>query len=441
MAVALQVTGIVLFALLIVGSIALHEVGHLVPAKRFGVRVPQYMIGFGPTIWSRRRGETEYGFKAIPLGGYIRMIGMIPPARGDESGTVRSGSTGRLAALIDSAREDAAVELQPGDEKRLFYKLPVRKRMVIMLGGPVMNLVLAFLLFTIVLVGIGLPTGTTQVAATVPCVPTVSAPSGAANAAGTCPDGASPAARAGLLPGDRIVAIDGWQPASWSEVSTWIRSHAGVTAVMTVERGGQPVSLPVTVASVARPVIDETGRDTGRTETVGYLGMRPAVDYVAQPISAVPSRMWELTVGSVKALISLPVRLWELLTGTLIGGGERAIDGPVSVVGVTRLGGDIAASDEPFEGKAATFLSLAAGLNLFLFLFNLLPILPLDGGHVAGAAYEGARRRIAKWRGRPDPGPFDIARLMPVTYAVAALLFAMSLIVIWADIVKPISLG
>jgi membrane-associated protease RseP (regulator of RpoE activity) len=210
---------------------------------------------------------------------------------------------------------------------------------------------------------------------------------------------------------------------------------------MTVERAGQNVTLPMTVATVTRPVYDETGRDTGETETTGYIGMRPEVDYVAQPITAVPSRMWELTTGSVKALVSLPVRLWELLTGTLIGGGERAVDGPVSVVGVTRLGGDIAASEEPFEGKAATFLSLAAGLNLFLFLFNLLPILPLDGGHVAGAAYEGIRRRIARWRGRPDPGPFDIARLMPVTYGVAALLFAMSLIVIWADIVKPITLG
>ena len=441
MAVALQVTGIVVFALLIIGSIALHEVGHLVPAKKFGIRVPQYMIGFGPTIWSRTRGETEYGIKAIPLGGYIRMIGMVPPAKGDESGTVTSGSTGRLAALVDTAREDAAVELQPGDENRLFYKLAVRKRIVVMLGGPVMNLLLAVVLFTIVLVGIGLPTATTQVAAVVPCVPTASAVSGSADGSGSCPGGWSPAAMAGLQVGDRILAIDGWQPASWTEVSAWITSHGGATAMMTVDRGGRTVDVPVTLASVDRPVVDANGQITGRTQVMGYLGMRPTVDYVPQPITAVPARMWELTVGSVQALVSLPVRLWELLTGTLIGGGERAIDGPVSVVGVTRLGGDIAASNEPFEGKAATFLSLAAGLNLFLFLFNLLPILPLDGGHVAGATYEGVRRRIAKWRGRPDPGPFDIARLMPVTYAVAALLFAMSLIVIWADIVKPITLG
>ena len=107
----------------------------------------------------------------------------------------------------------------------------------------------------------------------------------------------------------------------------------------------------------------------------------------------------------------LPIRLYELVTDTLIGGGERQADSPVSVVGVSRLGGDVAAMDQPFNAKVATFLGLAASLNLFLFLFNLLPILPLDGGHVAGALYEASRRKLAQWRGRPDPGPVDIARL------------------------------
>jgi membrane-associated protease RseP (regulator of RpoE activity) len=126
---------------------------------------------------------------------------------------------------------------------------------------------------------------------------------------------------------------------------------------------------------------------------------------------------------------------------TLIGGGEREIDSPVSVVGVSRLGGDIAAMEEPIQTKAATFLGLAASLNLFLFLFNLLPILPLDGGHVAGAMYEAVRRSLARLRGRPDPGPVDVARLLPVAYVVAAILIAMGVVVIWADLVKPISLG
>ena len=125
----------------------------------------------------------------------------------------------------------------------------------------------------------------------------------------------------------------------------------------------------------------------------------------------------------------------------MFGGGERAIDSPVSVVGVSRLGGEIAAMDQPLMAKAATFLGLAASLNLFLFLFNLLPVLPLDGGHVAGALYEGIRRWLAKVRHRPDPGHVDIARLLPVAYVVAACLVGMGVIVIWADLIKPISLG
>jgi membrane-associated protease RseP (regulator of RpoE activity) len=148
-----------------------------------------------------------------------------------------------------------------------------------------------------------------------------------------------------------------------------------------------------------------------------------------------------MTTASVKALIALPVRLYELVANTLIGGEERAVDGPVSVVGVTRIGGDIAASDQPITAKIAIFLSLAASLNLFLFLFNLIPVLPLDGGHVAGAVYESIKRRIAKMRGKPDPGPADVAKLLPVAYVVAVSLVVMGAIVIFADIVKPISLG
>jgi membrane-associated protease RseP (regulator of RpoE activity) len=169
--------------------------------------------------------------------------------------------------------------------------------------------------------------------------------------------------------------------------------------------------------------------------------MRPEFEFVSQSWATVPGYMWDITAASVKALISLPVRLYELVMDTLIGGGERAIDSPVSVVGVSRLGGEIAAMDEPLMSKAATFLGLAASLNLFLFLFNLLPVLPLDGGHVAGALYEGLRRWIAKVRGRSDPGPVDIARLLPVAYVVAAALVCMGVIVIWADLIKPISLG
>lgn len=439
----LEVAGILLFALLIGLSIALHEVGHLVPAKRFGVRVPDYMVGFGPTIWSKTRGETRYGIKAIPLGGYIRMVGMLPPSKSDPEGRSRAMSTGRFATLVAQAREAAFDEVQPGDENRLFYKLPVRKRVIIMLGGPLMNLFLAFFLFSVVLVGIGLPQPSLNVAAVVPCSPTVDAPSGELLATGACPLDSvqTPASSAGLLPEDQIVSVGPITAESWEQVSEWIRENPGAETTMSVVRDGSTVVLPLEVAQVTRPVYDEAGQQTGLNETIGFLGMRPGFEFVREPVTAVPSYMWDLTVRSVQALISLPVRLFELVSETLIGGQDRAVDGPVSVVGASRLGGEIAAMDSPISSKAATFLSLAASLNLFLFLFNLLPILPLDGGHVAGALYEGSRRKWAKLRGAPDPGPVDTARLLPVAYVVAGVLLFMGVIVIYADLVKPISLG
>jgi membrane-associated protease RseP (regulator of RpoE activity) len=197
----------------------------------------------------------------------------------------------------------------------------------------------------------------------------------------------------------------------------------------------------VSIAEIERPVLAANGEPTGATESVGFVGIRPAIDYVGQPVSSVPPFMWSLTQDSVAALISLPVRLFELVDETLIGGGERELDSPVSVVGASRLGGEIAALDDPVEGRIAIFLGLAASLNLFLFLFNLLPILPLDGGHVAAALYEGFRRTVARITGKPDPGPVDTARLLPVAYVVAAILLGAGVIVIWADLVKPITLG
>ena len=437
-----EIVGIVAFFLLILASIALHEIGHLVPAKKFGVKVTEYMVGFGPTLWSKRKGETSYGVKAIPVGGYIRMIGMLPPPKDAPEGTARTMSTGRLALLVEDARRQSLEEIAPGDENRVFYKLPVHKRVIIMLGGPFMNLLLAFFLFAAVLVGIGVAQPSLTVSAVVPCVPTIDVPSGQPDASGACPTGESPAAIAGLLPGDVITAYNGTAPGSWDELTQQIRAEGAADGVLTVQRAdGTTVDIPVSTVGVTRPVYDETGEPTGATETTGFLGVRPEIEYVAQPWSAVPAQMWDLTARSAVALVSMPVRVYELVTETLVGGGERQIDSPVSVVGVSRLGGEVVASQEPVEAKLAMFLGLAASLNLFLFLFNLLPILPLDGGHVAGALYEGTRRQWAKMRHKPDPGPVDVARLLPVAYVVAIALVAVGAIVIFADLVKPLTLG
>ena len=437
-----EIVGIVAFFLLILASIALHEIGHLVPAKKFGVKVTEYMVGFGPTMWSKRKGETSYGVKAIPVGGYIRMIGMLPPPKDAPEGTARSMSTGRLALLVEDARRQSLEEIAPGDEGRVFYKLPVHKRVIIMLGGPFMNLLLAFFLFAAVLVGIGVAQPSLTVSAVVPCVPTVDVPSGQPDASGTCAAGESPAAVAGLQPGDVITAYNGTAPGSWEELTQQIRAEGAADGVLTVQRAdGTTVDVSVSTVDVTRPVYDEMGEPTGATETTGFLGVRPEIEYVPQPWSAVPAQMWDLTARSAVALVSMPVRVYELVTETLVGGGERQIDSPVSVVGVSRLGGEVVASQEPVEAKLAMFLGLAASLNLFLFLFNLLPILPLDGGHVAGALYEGTRRQWAKMRHKPDPGPVDVARLLPVAYVVAIALVAVGAIVIFADLVKPLTLG
>ncbi|MFM7147381.1 MAG: M50 family metallopeptidase, partial [Actinomycetales bacterium] len=375
----LEVIGIVLFALIIAGSIALHELGHLLPAKRFGVKVTEYMVGFGPTIWARQAGETSYGIKAIPLGGYIRMIGMLPPAKGASTGPQPDGlmepdsgqvarPVGRFATLVNDARQASLAEIGPGDADRVFYRLPVRKRIIIMLGGPVMNLLLAFVLFAIMLVGIGLPQPTTTVDAVVPCTPSAAQPFAEPLPSGNCPTGstASPAAQAGLQPGDVITAVDGRSVTQWDQITSWIRDHGGDQAVLTVERGGTSVSVPVRIATVDRPVLDEQGNLTDQTVRTGFLGVAPDFAYVSQGWAAVPAYVWDITVASVEGLISLPIRTYELVSQTLIGGGEREIDSPVSVVGVSRLGGDIAAMEEPIQTKAATFLGLAASLNLFL---------------------------------------------------------------------------
>lgn len=438
----LQLVGILIFALLIALSIGLHEFGHFLPAKKFGVKVTEFMIGFGPAIWTRLKGETRYGFKLVPLGGYVRMIGMLPPAKESEQ-LAEPVAAGRFATMIADARQQSLEEVGPEDHDRVFYRLPVRKRVMVMLGGPLMNLIFATVLFSILLIGIGLPQPSLTVNSVVPCTPSVEHPTGAALPSGNCPSGTTqtPAMAAGLKPGDVIEAVNAKPAQDWDSVSTSLRASGGTTVTLDLSRSGQSIQVPVDVALIDRPEYDEMGEATGATVAGGFVGVSPGVDYVRQSWTEVPAFMWDLTTASIGALISLPVRLYELVTQTLIGGEERAVDGPVSVVGVSRIGGDIAAMDEPIVGKISTFLALAASLNLFLFLFNLLPIPPLDGGHIAGALYEALRRSIAKLRGRPDPGPVDVARLLPVAYVVAIALVGMGAIVIWADLVKPISLG
>lgn len=433
MSLLLNIIGIVAFVLAILFSIGWHEIGHLVPAKKFGVKVTQYMVGFGPTMWSRTRGETEYGIKWIPLGGYIRMIGMFPPGI---DGKVKASSTGRLTAMIEDARSAAQEEvLTPEDEKRTFYNLSVPKKVVVMSGGPVMNLILAFILFTILIVGIGTPTASLDVSSVSPCTPTATAPAGNC-VAGSTP---SPAKSAGLQDGDVIETYQGQTMESWQQFQTAIRESPAGPATIGVLRNGQPVTLTADIATVERAVISD-GQVTDQSAPQGFLGMTPTRVLEAQPFSAVPVQMWDLTVRTAEALVSIPAKIVGVFQAAF-GGEERDPNGPVGVVGVSRISGEVAAAEVPTDWKIAQFLGLVASLNLFLFLFNLIPLLPLDGGHIAGALWEGMRRQIAKWRHRPDPGPVDVAKALPVTYAVAFLLIGMSALLLYADVVNPVKLG
>lgn len=456
--ILLTILGIVAFALGLLFSIGFHEAGHFMWARRFGMRVPQFMVGFGPTIWSRTKGETEYGLKAVPLGGYIRIVGMIPPAEEGESKRAT-----RMRKFIAEVRGQALNDVRPTDGGRVFYAKPWWQRVIVMFAGPFHNLILAVLFFTVVLVGFGVPESTTTLARVPDCVLPAGAESAGrsdacevpivttgANAGQICTEGEpdcalpaeSPAKRAGLRAGDTILAIDG-EPISretdtgWSQLQEAIRVSAGTPVVLTIERDGEQRDLTVT------PIENRVylSADSEETRVVGYVGVSPAQTYVQQSITEVPAFLGDVVARSVDKLVEIPQRV-PALFGAAFLGEERDPQGPIGVVGVSRISGEVFAFESfTTTEKISYFFQLLAGVNLVLFLFNLLPIYPLDGGHIAGALYEKARSSVARLRGRPDPGPFDIARLMPVAYVVAGLFLALSALLFVADIVNPITLG
>ncbi|MEE1941797.1 site-2 protease family protein [Streptomyces sp. TRM 70361] len=433
MTTVMTLLGIVVFVFGLLFSIAWHELGHLSTAKMFGVRVPQYMVGFGPTIWSRRKGETEYGLKAIPLGGYIRMIGMFPPG---EDGAIRQRSTSPFRGMIEDARAAAFEELKPGDEKRLFYTRKPWKRVIVMFAGPFMNLILAVVIFVATLMTFGINTTTTTVSTVSDCVIRVS------ERTDTCPGGApdSPAKAAGLRPGDTIVAFDGKEVAEWGELQQRIRDTIG-PATVTVERDGERLDLRAEL--VRNEVAKSDGRGgyvEGEYVTTGFLGFSPATGVVQQSFPQAVDRMGDMMASGVEALLRLPEKIPGLWNAAFAGA-EREQDSPMGVVGAARVGGEVFALEIPAEQRVAVMLYLVAGFNLSLFLFNMLPLLPLDGGHIAGALWESVRRGLARVLRRPDPGPFDVARLMPVAYVVAGVFVCFTLLVLVADIVNPVRLA
>ena len=431
----LYILGIVAVALGIGFSIGLHELGHLIPAKMFGIKVPKYMIGFGPTLFSIQRGETQYGVKLIPLGGYITMIGMYPPAKPG-----KKRPKGFFGDMINSAREAGEDQVGPGDENRKFYQLPVLKRFTIMFGGPLMNLVLGTVLMVVALSGIGVVQRSMTVAEVSACVPATTASNS------TCGpnDPASPAVAAGIKTGDKIVAIGGVSVTNWNLLLEDL--SPGVAAQLTVLRDGQEIQLSITPVEALRPDVDpKTGSVLLDSEGQPILVPKPVLGVILaserQPVpltdSLGASANGVLQVGGM--ILTLPQQLTDVAVSTFTGE-TRNPNGAISVVGIGQIAGEVASSESAtLVDKISTGLLIISSLNFALFAFNMLPLLPLDGGHLAGGIYESGKRAIFRALKKPDPGPADTALLMPVTWVVFILLLFMSLLLITADFVNPIN--
>jgi membrane-associated protease RseP (regulator of RpoE activity) len=439
MTVLMYTLGVVLFVVGLAVSIGLHEVGHMVPAKKFGVKVTQYFIGFGKTVWSTRRGETEYGVKAFPLGGYVKLVGMLPPGKGDDPQRIRRSNTGLFAQLISDARAAEYERVEEGDEDRLFYRLPWWKKVIVMAGGPTVNLVLAFLLFGGVFMLHGVAQPSTTISSVSDCVIAATPSSGTQQPrACTAKDPVAPAKAAGLKAGDRVVSFNGTRITSWDQLSRAIRANRGGEATIVVQRDGRQVVAHTNTTVSPRP---ESAAHPEQIVKVGFLGVEPTFTLVRKGPGFVVATMGDYTWRTVQALGRMPGQLVGV-TKAALGLESRQADSPMSVVGASRVAGEVASNHTvPAGDRFVGLLLLLGGINLFVGMFNFIPLLPLDGGHIAGALYEALRRAVARLLRRPDPGYFDVAKLLPVAYVMAGVILVMSVILIYADIVAPVQLG
>lgn len=440
MALLMTIVGIVLFVIALLLTVGLHELGHLIPAKKFGVKVPKYFIGFGPTLWSMKRGGTEYGIKAIPLGGFVQLAGMLPPAR-EGTRTVKKDGSGALT-LAEEARQQSAAELEPGEEHQALWRLSARKKLVVMFGGPFVNLLLSLLLIIGVMCGIGWGVYGTTLSDVPMCE----------EEAGCDSLDVLPGYAAGLRPGDVILSWADTSVTTWEEVQAAIADNGTEPAVVQVQRGEEKLSLTVTPREIERPIVRDgaivTDPQTGEavTELQPFVGISPSMEMRKQSLGAAFAQTGSMALGTARVVIALPSKLWDTAV-TLVTGKERGADSVMSVVGVADVAGTIASADIEgygFAQRAADFLMLMAALNMSLFVFNLLPLLPLDGGHILGALIEGVRRTGARIKAKVsrkefvDPGAFDTARLLPLSYAVIAFFVLMTILLVAADVFYPV---
>jgi membrane-associated protease RseP (regulator of RpoE activity) len=393
----MDLLGWVIFIVALLFSVMLHETGHFVMAKKFGMKATRYFVGFGPTIWSTWRGDTEYGIKALPVGGFVKIIGMHS---------------------LDDVED-------PADELSSFRSQSAWQRIVVLSAGSFMHFVLAFVLIFGLALGIGIE-NTTQLAAVSPCV----ASSLAALDNGTCTasDKPSPAERAGLRAGDEITAFNGKPMSTYDQLSSAIsQARPGSKASITVLRDGKTLTLHTTLASVP-------GRGT-------YLGIVETLFQSASPLRAVTyagSTFGQVIAGSATAVTALPGELPKLFSKDR---SSTAAGQVTSVVGAAEATGAAVAANIGWQYKVSFVLLLIASLNIFVGIFNMLPLLPLDGGHVAVIVWERIRAWFARLRGRPDPGLVDMAKLLPVSFSIFMILMFFGVVLILADIVNPVNIA
>ncbi len=394
--------GVLIFVVALLISVMLHEAGHFATAKAFGMKATQFFVGFGSTIWSTRRGETEYGIKALPLGGFVKITGMT---------------------TMD--------EIDPAEEPRSFRAKPGWQRVIVLAAGSFMHFTIALVLLWLLAFGIGInghfsESATSATISILPCVPA------SAQASCTASDPRSPAELVGLRTGDKIVAIAGQPVRSWTQMAAAIKAQpAGQPVAFTIVRDGKQQIRQVTLASAS-------------WHKGPYLGVQPAVpvEVYQHPglfgaISYAGSEFGSITSSSVSAFSEIPKAIPYLFSPNRANtpGGQVG-----SVVGAAGVTGQVVEAGISWQQKVADVLLIIISVNIFVGLFNLLPLLPLDGGHIAIVLYERARAGVARIFRKPDPGLVDIRKLIPVSVGVFALLVAFSLLLIAADIFNPVNL-
>jgi membrane-associated protease RseP (regulator of RpoE activity) len=386
--------GILAFVFALLASVMIHEAGHYLTAKGFGMKVTEFFLGFGKRIWSTKRGETEFGIKAIPAGGYCRIVGM-----------------------------SSSEELPESDAPRAFYKASVPKRLVVLGAGSFLHFVLGYLLIFTIFFGVGTTALSSTIDRVVPCI------SAKACTTSSIP---SPAKVAGLLPGDRFVAINGYRVSDWNKDVEVVRNSPGKTNIFTLERNGEEITIPITSLS-----FKINGKKVGMIGVINKIGMARSSFGTSLSRSATLTK--QLFTGSLSSLAQLPSKVPALVRQTF-GGEKRDPAGLVGVIGVAEASAHTAGNVTlAWNERLATFLLIIASLNIFVGIFNALPLLPLDGGHMAIAVIDGSRNTFARIRRRPNPRPIDVESLTPLTLVVFVFLAALSLLLLAADVFNPVN--